>query len=443
MLNRVRDFIQSQQLLDTSHRYLIAVSGGADSVALLCVLQELGFQIEVCHCNFLLRGEESYRDENFVRQLCERRHVPFHLIHFETRQYASLHKMSIEMAARQLRYQYFEQLCNDLDCSAVCVAHHSDDNAETMLMNLIRGTGIRGLCGIRPIRPIREGSEVLVVRPLLCVSRIDIESWLNSIGQDYITDSTNLIDDVMRNRIRLNILPLLRQIVPSVTENLHSTAQLLTEACLIYDDYTNSIIHRLVSCNKLYINELKKATSLISVLYEWLSKYGFSSATIRQISVHLDAPNGRYWSSETHDVCIDRGYLILSERKPDITPFRIPEIGLYNISSDLQIRLTTTNEVQVDRCTRIACLDAALVKFPLTVRLISEGDRFIPYGMKGSKLLSDFLTDLKLSRLDKRSQLVVLDADGQIIWVIGRRISQLCAITPSTQTMLQISIAEN
>jgi tRNA(Ile)-lysidine synthase len=272
------------------------------------------------------------------------------------------------------------------------------------------------------------------------VTRTDIESWLKSIGQDFITDSTNLVDDVMRNRIRLNILPMLRQMVPSVSENLHTTAQLLTEACRIYDNYTDSIIRRVVIDNRLDINELKKTSSLISILFEWLSKFGFPSATIRQISEHLDAPNGRYWSSGTHDVCIDRGYLILLERKPKMSPLRIPEIGLYNVSSNLQIRVSTTTEVRVDRRPQVACLDAALVKFPLIVRPVSKGDRFVPYGMNGSKLLSDFFTDLKLSIFDKRNQLVVTDADGRIIWVVGQRISQLCAITPMTQTMLQMTV---
>lgn len=438
MLNKVRNFIRLQQLLDPSLHYLVAVSGGADSVALLRVLLQLGYQVEACHCNFQLRGEESVRDEAFVKELCEQLAVPFHLVHFDTKSYADLHKVSIEMAARELRYRYFEQLCHDIGAVAVCVAHHGDDNAETLLLNLLRGTGIHGLSGIHPRRPIREGSPIEVLRPLLCVSRSEIEDWLKSIAQTYVTDSSNLVADVMRNQIRLNVLPMLRQLNPAVSDNLQSTALLMAEAEHIYDEYTSLMINRTVKNNHLDIKELKETASQLSILYEWLSKYGFSSATIRQIHSHLDAPTGRLWQSDTHEVCIDRDSLILTERQPETSPLRIPETGLYAVSNQFRLRVSISSEVVIDRSPQTACLDADKVSFPLTLRTVREGDRFVPFGMRGSKLLSDFLTDQKLPVTEKRRQLVVTDSSDNILWVVGRRIAQPYSITSSTQKMIKL-----
>ncbi len=449
MLNKVQTFIRRQQLLDKSQRYLIAVSGGADSVALLRVLVMLDYQVEVCHCNFMLRGGESLRDEQFVRDLCQQLDVPFHLIHFDTRSYAELHHMSIEMAARELRYNYFEQLCHDLNIPAVCVAHHRDDLIETMLLNMLRGTGIHGMVGIRPSRPIHPvisslrpatTSPVLVLRPLLSVSRADIEAWLQQLGQTFVTDSTNLVADVQRNKLRLNILPLLHDITPAAFENLYETALLMTEAERVYNASLQSGKARLIKDNTLSINDLKSEPSPLSLLFEWLSDYGFSPATIRQLSDHLDAPSGRVWSSATHDVCIDRKQLIVTEHQEALQPFRIPEHGLYHIYDQVKIRVTVSNDCSIDRSPLTACLDAEKVTFPLFLRPVRQSDRFIPFGMKGSKLLSDFMTDRKLSLPEKRRQLVLTDAHDQILWVVGHRIAQPYAITPHTTQTLRVNI---
>ena len=195
MKDKVADFIAKQGLLRREGLYLVALSGGADSVALLLILKDLGYRIEAAHCNFHLRGEESNRDEEFVKELCKEKAIPLHLIHFDTKEYAALHQVSIEMAARELRYGYFRQLRQDIGAEKVCVAHHRDDTVETLLMNLMRGSGVHGLTGIR-------ANYGEIVRPLLAVSRQEIVDYLHSIGQPYVTDSTNLVDDVLRNKIR-------------------------------------------------------------------------------------------------------------------------------------------------------------------------------------------------------------------------------------------------
>ena len=228
MWSKVRKYIDHHKLLEDNGLYLVALSGGADSVALLLLLHEHGFRVHAAHCNFHLRGGESDRDEAFCESVCAERQIPLHKAHFDTHEYAQLHKVSIEMAARELRYHWFEQLRRDMDADGICVAHHRDDSVETVLLNLIRGTGLRGLTGIQP----RNG---YILRPLLCLSREDIERYLHERNQPYVTDSTNLEADVQRNRVRLQLMPLLKTLNPSVCESIQQTASHLAEAQVVLD----------------------------------------------------------------------------------------------------------------------------------------------------------------------------------------------------------------
>ena len=219
----IQQNIIQQHLLEKDKKYLVALSGGADSVALLLVLYELGYTVEACHCNFHLRGEESDRDERFCVTLCQQLNIKLHRIHFDTRTYAKLHNESIELAARNLRYRFFDQLRKDVDAAGICVAHHQDDNVETILINLVRGTGLKGLTGISPVNGY-------IIRPFLCITRQDILDYLTERQQNFVTDSSNLVDDVVRNKIRLNIIPMLKEINPAVCHNIAATARYLTEA---------------------------------------------------------------------------------------------------------------------------------------------------------------------------------------------------------------------
>lgn len=225
---KVAQYIAQERLLEAGGKAIVALSGGADSVALLLLLTELGYACEAAHCNFHLRGEESDRDEQFVRHLCEKRNIALHVVHFDTTQHAANRHISIEMAARELRYQWFETLRQELGADAVAVAHHADDSVETFLLNLMRGTGINGLRGIRP----RNGR---IVRPLLCLTRDDLLHYLDRQGQSYVTDSTNLQDEYTRNKIRLNLLPLMQEINPSVRRSILRTAAHLDEAATLYN----------------------------------------------------------------------------------------------------------------------------------------------------------------------------------------------------------------
>lgn len=437
MLNKVSDFIAKHQILSHDALYIVALSGGADSVALLLILQQLGYRIEAAHCNFHLRGDESDRDENFAKSLCERLDIPFHVIHFDTKEYASLHQVSIEMAARDLRYGYFRQLCQDIGAVAVCVAHHRDDAVETLLMNLMRGSGIHGLTGIRP----KNGH---IVRPLLCVSREEIEQYLHSIGQDYVTDSTNLVDDVVRNKIRLRILPLLKEINPKVSENIAKTAQYLCEAEKVLDESLAARKTEIIQCGHDGFPQTVSIPSLIRqpspelFLHEWLAPYGFNATQTSQAFARLHGESGREFHSSTHTLVIDREKLILVPLQTPMKTMKIPETGRYRYDEKTCFDVIVTNEVSISKASDAVTLDADTVRFPLTVRPIQTGDRFCPYGMEGHRLVSDFLTDSKQSLIDKRRQLVVTDGDGQIIWLVGLRSDHRYRVTEQTATILRI-----
>ena len=424
MWSKVSAYINKYKLLNTNGLYIVALSGGADSVALLLLLKEGGFNVHAAHCNFHLRGDESNRDEAFCVELCQQLGIELHRAHFATREYAEAHKVSIEMAARELRYNWFEQLRKDIGAAGICVAHHRDDSVETVLLNMIRGTGLRGLTGIQP----RNG---YVLRPLLCVSRDEIEGFLAKKGQKYVVDSTNLEADVMRNKVRLQVLPLLRELNPAVSGNIQRTAENLAEAQLVL----NVAIASVNCSNILKLNDLEKYGSSEYLAFEWLQKYGFNGDQVRQI---LDAETGRIVSSATgYDVLKDRSRLIVEPNLEPFKPMRIPEEGTYVL--DEKTRFSVRKKpVYVSKEPHIATLDAAKVQFPLTVRRVEEGDWMQPYGMKGRKLLSDLMTDLKMTVFEKRRQLVVVDNQGVIVWLVGLRTDQRVAVSGITDSVLEV-----
>ena len=436
MKDKVADFIAKQGLLRREGLYLVALSGGADSVALLLILKDLGYRIEAAHCNFHLRGEESNRDEDFVKNLCEEKAIPLHLIHFDTKEYAALHQVSIEMAARELRYGYFRQLRQDIGAEKVCVAHHRDDAVETLLMNLMRGSGVHGLTGIRNYGEI--------VRPLLAVSRQEIEDYLHSIGQPYVTDSTNLVDDVLRNKIRLNVLPLLEQINPSVAENIGKTARFMQETEKVVEaaikHQQEDLIEHNAQKETVAITQLRRLPSPELFLYEWLAKKGFNTTQVEQLAEHLEGTSGRVFETPDYVLLIDRDQLVLAPRKAPIRSLRIPEEGRYRLDEGCCIDIKNKENISISRSNDCITIDKAKVKFPLTVRPIENGDFFIPFGMTGRKLVSDYLTDLKCSLFEKQSQLVVTDREGQIIWLVGKRIDNRVRVAEQTKEILQIAL---
>jgi len=458
-VDRVRRFASVHELFVYGGKYIVALSGGADSVSLLFVLKhlehELGIGVEAAHCNFHLRGAESVRDEEFCKQLCERLSVPLHLIHFDTQAYADLHSVSIEMAARDLRYGYFENLRRDIEAQDICVAHHRDDSVETVLLNLVRGTGLRGLRGIQP----RNGN---IIRPLLSLSREDIVQYLGALGESYVTDSTNLHNDVKRNKIRLDVMPLLRELNPSVSQSIFESSLRVGEALKVFDEamkrsiadvtatspshhLTISPSHHLV----ISVERLKQQPSPEYTLHEILSSYGFTSAQIEQIYGSLDTCSaGKIIASDSHELAFDRGSLLVQPRTnvaDAARSMRIPETGTYVFSDSLKIKVAAEDcgdDYVPSRAADCVCLDASDIKFPLTLRHIEQGDRFVPFGMNGMKLVSDYLTDRKKNVFEKRAQLVVTDAQQRIVWLVGERTDNRFRISKETSKALRLTLLQ-
>ena len=430
----MRRFASVHELFVYGGKYIVALSGGADSVSLLFVLKhlehELGIDVEAAHCNFHLRGAESVRDEEFCKQLCERLSVPLHLIHFDTQAYADLHRVSIEMAARDLRYVYFENLRRDIEAQDICVAHHRDDSVETVLLNLVRGTGLRGLRGIQP----RNGN---IIRPLLSLSREDIVQYLEALGESYVTDSTNLHNDVKRNKIRLDVMPLLRELNPSVSQSIFESSLRVGEALKVFDEAMKRSIADVTTPPRgctlggalvssaptkqlgttpsqpltISVDRLKQQPSPEYTLHEILSPRGFTSAQIEQIYTSLDtSPAGKIVTSHTHEFAFDRGFLLVQPKTnaaDAARSMRIPETGTYVFSDSLKIKVAAEDcgdDYLPSRAADCVCLDASDIKFPLTLRHIEQGDRFVPFGMNGMKLVSDYLTDRKKNVFEKRAQ---------------------------------------
>ena len=422
---RVQQFIDDKALFDRKGKVLVALSGGADSVALLRVLLALGYHCEGAHCNFHLRGEESDRDEAFVRDLCRERGVALHVTHFDTEAYARQHRLSIEMAARELRYRWFEELRQACGAAVIAVAHHRDDSVETFLLNLIRGTGINGLKGI-------AAKNGYIVRPLLQESRESIEEYLNAIGQDYVTDSTNLQDEYMRNKIRLNILPMMRELNPSVAESIFETSRRLTEVAEIYNhDRATVMKEKLVRVAedeyRIGINDVLEDRAPEALLHEVLARYGFNAAQERDILRCMtgDQPGKRFRASEW-EVLRDREVLIIRRIRPaDVIP-----------ALDVQVMEVSPGFV-VPKDKHVAYLDADKVKGELTVRRWQKGDKFVPFGMTGKKKVSDYLTDRKFSLFDKENQWVVCDG-GDIVWLVNERTDNRYRVTEKTRRILII-----
>ena len=436
---KVGAFIQEKRLFGKSDKVLVALSGGADSVALLRVLLRLGYHCEAAHCNFHLRGEESVRDEKFVVSLAEDLGVKLHRTDFDTAGYASDKGISVEMAARDLRYAWFARVSEAVDAKVVAVAHHRNDSVETFLMNLVRGTGIDGLLGIRAV----NGK---VVRPLLCVSRADIVAWLENQGIRYVTDSTNLSDAYTRNFIRLNVLPLLERINPSVREAIARSAEHLSAVASVYAyEIARAREEVIVSEGCLSIEALCRFPAPEAILYELLKEYGFSRWVSAEVFDALRKESGKVFYSKTHRLLKDRAYLwiVPLEREAEKTSFLLdPSREIYREPVGLTFReLPITPDFQIEKNRRFAYFDADKLRFPLTLRKWREGDWFVPFGMKGRQKLSDYFSDHKFSRIEKEKAWLLCSGDA-IIWLIGERADNRFRIDSGTKRVLAVNFLD-
>lgn len=433
MIKTVERYILKENLLTGKKPVLVGLSGGADSVALLAVLVRLGYTCIALHCNFHLRGEESDRDETFAREFALELGIPFYSTDFNTETYAREKKISIEMAARDLRYGWFEEKRRELDAQAIAVAHHRDDNVETLLINLIRGTGIHGMKGIRP----KNG---YIIRPLLPVGREDILQWLDEQKLSYITDSTNLSDEYTRNYIRLNLIPLLEKINPSVKETIARTAEHLSEAEQIYNEVIEKARKDIFPAEEnLSIKELMQYPSPETILYELLKPYQFTRIVAKEIYNSLNKTSGKTFYSKTHRLVKDREYLLLTSLNNELITdsFVIhSEEDIHHLPVELSFsKIVYTDETCIEKGKHIAFLDKDKITFPLELRRMKPGDWFIPFGMKGKKKLSDYLNDRKWSLPDKEN-LWLLCSGENILWLVGERIDNRYRVYPATKQVL-------
>ena len=418
---------------------ILALSGGPDSVALLRMILDEGYNVEAAHCNFHLRGAESDRDEAFCKNLCEKLGVKLHLVHFDTKEFAQLRGISIEMAARELRYRWFTQLAQDTGAEGVCIAHHSDDQVETILLNMLRGTGLKGLLGMK-----RKNG--IFLRPLLGVSRNEILQYLDAIGQDYVTDSTNLEDDAQRNKLRLDVIPLLEKVTPAAKQNILRMADNLGDVAEVVKQSLEDARQRCAMATrsgKAYsLKMIRSYASPRLLLWSLVSDHGFNREQATEMLSSTEG--GRIWTSQQTVAVISNNTLFFYARAAWETPLptlRIPEEGLYSFhNGNFRVTIAEAIPPQPSKERNIATLDADTATFPLTLRPALAGDRFVPFGMNGSKLVSDYLKDRKVEPLERHQQLVVTNSDGQIMWLVGRTVDERFKIAGSTKKVLTMEL---
>ena len=428
---------------------LIALSGGADSVALLLLMLEKGQAEAAAHCHFGLRGAESDRDEAFVRRLCEERGVKLHVRRFDTRAEAARTGESVEMAARRLRYAWFAELRRAYGYGPVAVAHHRDDQAETLLLNLTRGSGLRGLAGMAEER---DG----VVRPLLHWSRRQILDFLARKGQTFVDDSTNTDTRLRRNFMRHRVLPLLATLNPHIARTLADTADRLREAHAIFRLGLDALRERMVLPHgpletlRLDCGALAGSGVAQTLLHEWLSPYGFTAA---QLAEALCLRTGGLLEAPPWLLTRCGDSLVLARRPEPLAPRLLPLPETYvplgeatevplGMGRRLRMERRSLDSLgEIPRDCRTACLDVAQLRLPLTVRSAAEGDRFQPFGLRGTQTVADYLTRRHRSRIEKLAQLVVCDAAG-IVWLVGERPAARACVGVATREVVLLHLEQ-
>ncbi|MDO4510254.1 MAG: tRNA lysidine(34) synthetase TilS [Bacteroidales bacterium] len=436
---KVKAFIAKNCLLCGKRPVLVALSGGADSVALLRVLLALGYACKAAHCNFHLRGEESDRDERFVRALCEQLQVPLFVHDFDVPAYMQAHGVSLEMACRDLRYAWFKALLREQDCQALAVAHHQNDNVETFFLNALRGTGINGLTGI-------QAKNGAVVRPLLCVSRMEVIEYLRDSGQDYVTDSSNQKNDVKRNRLRNVVLPAIEAQFPGAHEQLGKTISQVQSGAALYAEFIerakDEICERHDEVLLVDYGKLLEFTNANTLLFEILKPYGFNYAQCSDVIRAIGGENsvGKQFYSSSFTLTLNRTHLEVFVNKVKLECSYGIDLCNKEISTPvkIQIQKVKPSEFGLKSCNGkdvIALSAHVLEAEKVVVRHWRNGDKFRPFGMKGSKLVSDLFTDLKLGQREK-DEAWIMEADGRIIWVMGYRASALYKVSPDDDAYL-------
>ncbi len=440
MLDRFVEFIKEKQLFEPQQKVLLAVSGGIDSMVLLHLFERTGFNYGIVHCNFQLRGEESDDDERFVKEQVLIHGVSSFFQRFETEEYARINGISIEMAARELRYNFFEKLRVENDFDYVATAHHQDDLVETFFLNLSRKTGIKGLTGIKE----KTGT---IIRPLLFASRKAIKNYARDNFVEYHDDSSNSEVVYQRNFLRHKILPLFSELNPAFRKNTVASIENLKEVERVYDYFISAESEKVISGdnNELVfsIDALNKSSFPMLVLLESLKNYNFNPTVIEEVYRSLESESGKRFYSKTHRLVKDRGRLFLA-------PLNLEEERIYYLEKDdielfapfdLSMERHHASGFKISREPHVACLDFDTLEFPLLIRKWQQGDYFQPLGMTGFKKLSDFFIDEKIP-VHEKENIWLLCSGKNIVWIMGRRIDNRFKITNETNTICKIEIKQ-
>ena len=421
-------------------QFLIAISGGIDSVVLAHLMKACGANIQLAHCNFQLRGDESTRDEDFVSHFARTIDTPLHISRYNTAEYAAENKLSIQEAARKLRYNWFNSLRNELSIKWLVTAHHADDNIETVMMHFFRGTGIKGLTGIPAFQ-----KEQNIIRPLLPFHKEELKVYAAEKKLSYVEDSSNKKEDYTRNLFRLNILPQIKLIYPQAEENILQNIQRFKDAEFLYESAIEKHKKKLLffKGNEVHIPVLllQKTLPLNAIVWEIIKEYGFNAAQTTEVIKLLDAHTGSYIQSNTHRIILNRNWLL-------IVPSNTAEAIHIQIEQQDKVVLLPQGELQLEQISVQAdfsipthpnevCIDASEVIFPLLCRPWKQGDYFYPLGMTKKKKLSRFFIDQKLSLPEKES-VMVLETNGKIIWVLGQRIDNRFRIKQNTKKVIRL-----
>ncbi len=414
----------------------MAVSGGVDSVVLCHLCKRAGYDFGIAHCNFQLREEDSARDEKFVQALAGELGVPFHLVQFETKQYAEEKKQSTQEAARELRYKWFEKIRAEEGYDFILTAHHADDNIETVLMNFFRGTGITGLTGIKPI----NGK---IRRPLLFAKRSELESYLKNNQLQFVQDETNLHDDYTRNYFRNTVLPQISKVYPEVQQNLLNNIERFKDVEALYrneiERHQKKLLQKKGSDFLIPVLLLQKTPAYQTVLLEMVKSFGFKASQLPELIGLLESQPGKYMLSSTHRVLKDRKHLVISAlNEIPSAAVIIEEEGRYLFAGGT-LCVRATSQEDISRNENIASINASLVEYPLILRPWRTGDYFYPLGMQKKKKVSRFLIDKKLS-LAEKERIWVVEMDKKIIWVVGHRIDDRFKITDNTTAVLRLEL---
>jgi len=436
MQERFTDYIHTHHLFEPDDKILLGVSGGVDSVVMMHLFIQAGYQIAVAHCNYQLRGEESDRDHLFVRDLARKYGLPFFAKRFDTKDCASENGLSVQMAARRLRYQWFEQVRTHNGFDRVAIGHNKDDLSETFLMNLSRGTGLKGLTGIKT----RHNN---VVRPLLFADRQEILDYCRKHGLAYREDSSNQTTHYHRNKIRHHIIPVFQQINPRFLDTMSENVERFQEAYDLYrlfiEEKKQELMHQKGS--DLYISkQVKEAGACSTLLFEMLREYGFTGQMVKRIALEMEGIPGKAYYSDTHKLIRDRNWLIITPlASPGRELFYLEQVqGRVDTPLPLHLKkIEDTENYQIPRHRDVASVDYDKVDFPLILRKWREGDYFRPLGLDHYKKLSDFFVDRKYSRVDKE-RAWLLTSGEKIVWIVGDRLDDRFKVENQTQRILEI-----